>query len=349
MKKINFKLFIMLIAVGVLVACQKDEEEDPVAPVVHQDNSLIIAQNNTSAYVIVSPSSGEIKSEVQPAVISLEDWALGYQSQKAVITSKEPGGTFVKVIYTCDRATGNNLFQVTSENDFDVMQMDVSSIGPNIVFAAQDVNNLSDDQIHRINENGSGYQQLTFKDEGIECPCKVATKMIAAYEPAWSPNGSKIVFNGKLREIVTNHPHDAVIIMDAFGGNKEVLYSQPLNTVNLSDLCWTRDGKFLVFQMGLGNEIQVKVLNVNTLDMTDITSQMLVEGLHPTNLWTSPTENKIVFNKYEPGGGDLYTIEYTITDTGQFVVSGTPIMLASHDATEKHFGKPHWQVYPVNE
>ncbi|MEE4257476.1 MAG: hypothetical protein V2I47_10595 [Bacteroidales bacterium] len=349
MKKYTFSLIFVSILFLAFTACQKDEaDQDDPEPVPEVDNSLIIAQTDVYTYVIVSPTTGAVLSAVQPNVISLERWTLGYHSNKAVFTSKEPGGSFVKVIYTCERATGNSLFQVTSEEDWDVSEFDVSPVAPTIVFAAQDVDMLSDDQIHRINEDGSAYQQLTFKDEGIECPGKIATKMVFAYEPAWSPNGAYIAFNGKLREIDSNHPHDAIIIMDANGNNKQVVYSEPLNTINISDICWTQDGKFLVFLMGLGNEMQVKVLNVNTLGMIDITNQLTVNGSQPTSLWTSPSTNQIVFNKYEPGGGDLYLINYLISDTEQFIVNGTWTMLASREASGYHYGEPNWQHWPAN-
>lgn len=346
MRKYVSFLFMTLIASSILVSCQKDEEDQETTEIL--DNSLIITRSTVSEYVIVSPSTGIVLAKVQPNVIGLENWVLGYMSQKAVITSKEPGGSFVKVIYTCGRTTGDNLFQVTSEDDFDVMQMDVSLVGPNIVFAAQEVGNESNDQIHRINEDGTGYQQLTFKDEGIVCPGRVATKMVFAYMPCWSPDGTKIAFNGKLREIDTNHPHDAVIIMDADGSNKQVLFSVPMEEADYKDICWTHDGKFLVFLMNEGNDVKVKVLNVDTQAIIDISSHMTVNGLHTTNLWTSPNSNRIAFNKYEPGGGDLYVIGYTVTDTDQFVIEGAYTILASHNATGLHFGKPNWQIFPIN-
>lgn len=347
MKKLSINLFVLTMFMLAISACQKDETEDPAVPDPIIDNSLIIAYSSYSTYVIVSPTTGEVLSSVQPNIIGLQKWALGFRSQKAVITSKEPGGSYVKVIYTCDRSTGDNLFQVTSQDDWDVTQLDVSPTGPQIVFAAQDVDMLSDDQIHIINEDGSGYQQLTFKDEGIECPGKIATKMVFAYEPAWSPNGAYIAFNGKLREIDANHPHDAIIIMDANGNTKEVMYSEPFETVHFTDICWTQDGKFLVFLMGLGNDQQVKVLNVNTGAMTDVTNSFLVEGLHPTGIWTSPNTDQIAFNKYEPGGGDLYVINYTVSDTDQFMISGGWSLLSSHDASGYHYGDPDWQLWPT--
>jgi len=349
MKKYTFSLIFLSILFMAFTACQKDEaDQDDPEPVPEVETSLIIAQSDVGTYVIVSPKTGAVLEAVQPSVIGLQKWALGYQSSKAVFTSKEPGGSFVKVIYTCERATGNSLYQVTSEEDWDVTDIDVSPVASHIVFAAQDVDMLSDDQIHRINEDGTGYQQLTYKDEGVECPGKIATKMVFAYDPVWSPNGAYIAFNGKLREIDTNHPHDAIIIMDANGNNKQVVYSEPFETVSISDICWTQDGKFLVFIIGLGNDTQVKVLNVNTLAVTDITTSLTVNGLHPTNIWTSPNTDQIIFNKYEPGGGDLYAIDYLITDTDQFMISGSWIMLSSHETSGYHYGAPDWQLYPAN-
>ena len=344
MKKITRNSMLILLTIFSLMACKKEETVDPV-PIVPIDQSLIIASSVNGTYVIVSPSTGEIKAEVTPNTISLHNWCLGYQSQKAIISSKEPGGSAIKVIYSCDRETGDNLFQVTSQDDFDVMQMDVSPVGPHIVFAAQDANMLSHDDIYRINENGSGIQKLTTKDEAVECPTKIATKMVFAYMPSWAPNGAYIAFNGKLREVVENHPHDAVMIMDANGNNKTVLYSEPKEEANYQDICWTRDGNFLIWLQGGGNEYMVKVLDILTQDMVDITANLTVNGLHPTNLWTSPNEDRIVFNKYEPGGGDLYQISYKITENGDFMIDGTYSILAAQQSKGAGFDAPDWQLY----
>jgi Tol biopolymer transport system component len=179
----------------------------------------------------------------------------------------------------------------------------------------------------------------------VECPTKIATKMVFAYMPAWSPNGAYIAFNGKLREIVENHPHDAVMIMDATGNNKTVLYSEAKEEANFQDICWTRDGNFLIWLQGGGNNYLVKVLNILTQDMVDITVNLTVNGLQPTNLWTSPDDNRIVFNKYEPGGGDLYEISYKITDTGHFQVDGTYSILAAQHSKGAGFSAPDWQLW----
>lgn len=112
---IKFLSFLIAILI-IIVSCVKKEEPEP-EPTPNKDNSLIIAEASTAKYVIVSPSTGEVLAEVQPNVISINQLALGYQSQKAIVTSKEPGGSATKVIFTCDRNTGNNLFQVTSENN----------------------------------------------------------------------------------------------------------------------------------------------------------------------------------------------------------------------------------------
>ena len=332
--------FLMLFTILAIVGCETNE--DPI------DDSLIIAMSTSAEYVIVSPSTGAVLAEVQPDVIFVNSIALGFQSKKAVVISKRVSDSFVKVIYTCDRETGGNLFQVTSEQDWDVMFADVSLAGPQIVFSAQNVDELSDDNIHKINEDGTGYERLSSPDEIVDC-LGVSTKIWSAYDPAWSPDGSKIAFDCHLREVEALHPHNSIAIMDADGSNKQILYDTPVEEKHYQDICFTQDGQFLIFLEGAGNDGQVKALNISSKTVVDITNHMIVEGLHPTNLWTSPNENKIIYNKYEPGGGDLYEIDFIVTEEDQFQINGNYKILASHQDNSLHFGAPDWQLWNGNE
>lgn len=332
---------LSLILIIVIAGCDKNEEPEII------DNSLIITNYNSGKYVIVSPSTGVILDIVEPNVIFVNSLSLGYQSEKALIISKPESGVGMKVIYSCDRKTGDNLFKITSENDWDVLFFDGSPVSKQIVFSAQNADLLSDDNIHKINEDGSGYQRLSSLNEGIDCPSRnIATKLVAAYDPSWSPDGSKIIFDGHLREIEENHPHNSLIMMDANGENKQILYDVAVEETHYRDICWTQDGQFLVFLVNEGTEVKVKALNVETKTIVDITSHLEVEGLHTTNLWTSPNSNKIIFNKYEPGGGDLYEIDFTITN-GQFEISGNYKMLSSQEGGH-NFGVPDWQLWDGN-
>lgn len=339
------KIKSLLIAIVVLitsfsfVACEKEDIQN------EEDSSLIIVISREGRYAIVSPTTGAVLQEVEPAVVSLEALCLGYQSEKAIILSKKNGSSFEKVLYSCDRETGNNLFQITSEQDFDVLNMDVSPVGQQIVFTAQKVDELSDDNIHKINEDGTAYEQLTFKNEGIDCPDRdVSMKLIAAYDPVWSPDGSKVVFNGHLREIEGNYPHNCIIMMDEDGENKQILFDVPLEDTHFKDICWTQNSQFLLFIMTEESEVKNKVLHVNTQNVADVTTYFTVEGLHTDDIWTSPNANKVVFNKYEPGGGDLYVIDYTVSEE-QFQTTGSYQVLAEAQSNGLSFGSPDWQFW----
>lgn len=342
MKSKLLHLSIFILAILTLTNCSESEDPEPTI----NDNSLIIAEASTSKYVIVSPSTGKVIDQVQPDVISINQLALGYQSKKAIITSKEPGGTATKLIFTCDRTTGDNLFQVTDKADWDVMFVDAAQTGPQLVFSAQNVDLLSDDNIHKINEDGTGYMRLSTPNEIVDC-LGTSCKIFSAYDPAWSPNGTKVAFDLHLREVVELHPHNSICIMNSDGSNKQVLYDINVEETHFSDICFTQDGQFLIFLHGQANETRVKALHISTKIILDITDHFIVNGLQPTNIWTSPNENKITFNKYEPGGGDLYVIDFKVNGD-QFQIDGNYRVLTAYQTNSLHIGVPHWQLWDKN-
>ena len=341
MTKITKITFLLLFTVLAFVGCDKEEE-----PVVNNDNSLIIVQTHGTNYGIVSPKTGALIIEAEPNIASLKAVALGYHSTKALVLSKAEADNFVKSIFSCDRETGDNLFQVTSKQDWDVMFFDGSPVGPQIVFSAQNVDELSDDNIHKINEDGSGYMRLSSRNKVVDC-FGVSCKIWSAYDPVWSPDASKIAFDIHLREVVLLHPHNSICLMNADGSNKQMLYDENMEEAQYKDICFTQDGQFIVFLQGLANSTKAKVLHINSKTLIDITNQLTVGGLHPTSLWTSPNENKIIFNKYEPGGGDLYVIDFKVNGD-QFQIDGNYRMLASYQDNSLHLGAPDWQLWNGN-
>lgn len=333
---------LFLFGFFIITGCEKSEEEEDIGIVIN-DSSLIIAGSGTGKYMIVSPSTGIDLVEVTPDVINVAKLALGYQSEKAIILGKEPGGTGTNLIYTCDRVTGDNIFEVTKKEDWDVLFVDASKIGPHLVFSAQNVTLLSDDNIHRIDEDGTGYERLSSPDEDVDC-LGIACFVWSAYDPAWSPDGTQIAFDIHLREVEELHPHNSICIMNEDGTNKQVLYDKYMEDAQFSDICFTRNGEFILFCEGLANATTVKVLDISSKTVVDITSSLIVEGLHPTRIWTCPNEDKITFNKYEPGGGDLYVIDFS-TDGDDFTIEGTYRVLAANHVGIGGYGNPYWQLY----
>lgn len=336
--KAKIKIAMLLITTIVtIMGCEKEDDQ----PIIN-DDSLIIAMSVTGTYVIVSPITGEKETEVVTNINALSALSLGYQSQKAILVGKEPAGSGTNIIYTCDRANGANMFEVTKKEDWDVLFVDVAQTGPQIVFGAQNMNQLSDDNIHKINENGSGYQRLSSPNEIVDC-FGISCKIWSAYDPAWSPNGSKIAFDIHLREVAEQHPHNSICIMNADGSNKQVLFDETVEETHYHDICFTQDGQFIVFLQGQANTTKAKVLNISNLSIVDITNDLTIEGKAPTDLWTSPIGNQIIFNKYEPGSGDMYIIDFMI-ENDIFSIDGSSRMLS--EATKgPGFGAPDWQLW----
>ncbi len=199
--------------------------------------------------------------------------------------------------------------------------------------------------MHRINEDGSGYQRLSDPDEVVDV-MGIACEVWSAYDPAWSPNGTKIAFDLHTREVIELHPHNSICIMNADGSNKQVLFDENVEETHYHDICFTQDGQFIVFLQGQANTTKAKVLHIASKTVVDITNQLTVEGKAPTDLWTSPNGNQIIFNKYEPGSGDMYIIDFKI-ENNVFAINGSYRLLS--EATKgPGFGAPDWQLWNGN-
>ncbi len=343
MNKLISGIVIFFMTVVLFPSCDlidDDNEPDP-------DNSLIIVHSRGDRYAIVSPSQDDVLHEVIPANLdrTIHSPLLSFNSEKALLLAKEPSNTYVKVIYSCDMKTGENLSQVTSELMWDIQSMDASRTTPSVVFHGHPVDGgASTSNIFTINLDGTNVQQLTQNKELVD-----GIELWWPKIPSFSPDGQKIAFWGVMR---TPDPGgywwgQSVILMDANGSNKQILYNESdANSGTYKDISWTRDGKFLVFltteDYSTPNE-RVKVLRVEDSHIIDITQNLMVDGLHTTNLCTSPVCNTILFNKHQPGGGDLHEIAYKVTE--DFIITGSYKVKCKVESGGLQFGAPRWQSY----
>lgn len=341
MEKI-FKIMGLLLAVSLVIIGCETQDNDLI-----NDNSLIVVQSRGDGYAIVSPAGSKVLYEVIPENLNQQIAArvLSYNSEKALLLAKEPGNSYVKVIYSCDMKTGQNVEQITSEQMWDIQSMDASQISPTIVFHGHPVDGGAlESNLFTINLNGGNIQQLTQNKELVD-----GKELWWPYFPAYSPNAQKIAFRGNMR---TPEPNaywwgQSIVVMDANGANKRILYNED-DSGEHRDISWTHDGKFLVFrtieQYSTPKE-RVKVIRVDDAHIIDITQNLLVDGLHTTNLCTSPVCNTILFNKHQPGGGDLHEIGYEISETGDFFISGSCHVKCKVENGSLQFGAPRWQTY----
>ena len=341
MKTLPKRLYWLLALLVILPACEKKETE--------LDQSLIIVHSSGFKYAIVSPSTGKVLHEAEPDNLNqtISSRLLSYNSEKALLLAKEPSNTYVKVIYACDRETGENLEQITSEQMWDIQSMDASQAGPYIIFHGHPVDGGAlQSNIFSMNVNGTNITQLTQNKELVD-----GIELWWPYFPSYSPNGQKIAFRGNMR---TPDPGaywygQSIIVMNANGSNKQILYNESdSNSGDHKDISWTHDGKFLVFLTTEGYNTpnrRVKVLRLADGVIKDITQNLMVDGQYTTNLCTSPVENKILFNKNQPGGGDLHEIEYEIDENGEFQIKGTYKIKCKVVDGGLQFGAPRCQLW----
>jgi len=339
MKKIHYYLFMVLLVF--VSACDKDEEE--ILP-----DSLILAKATNAQYVLVNPDNGQDIYRIEPGTREITEIASGFNSNKVFITSHSGPNTSIKTLYSIDAGTGENLTAITNEAELDVQRISASSFAPILVFSADEVDSkLISFQIFSLTEDGLNQNQLTYYEEGIDCPdSKVSMKIVTTNFPAWSPDNSKIVFSASLRELPpANHPHHAIIIMDPNGQNKEVLYMVPKEQTHYEDFSWTPDGKFIIFTM-LEDDFhrRVKLLKVDDKQLTDITDYLEAAGEEVENLSICPDLNKLVFNQHLGGGSDLFIIPFD-TENDSFIFTGPPVQITDKASTGNKYYIPFWNLW----
>jgi len=308
--------------------------------ITDNDASLILAGSRTAHYVIVDPQTGLDIVENEPDIHFVGRSCLGYLSRNVVIISPPGPGTFVNALYTMDRQTGSNPVKITDETVHDILYVSGSPVEPTLVFCSKMLSTFTD-HIFTISESGANETQLTFIDEPVTIPDgKIAGKLVGARMPAFSPDGNHIVFNAFLREIGTNYAHNAVMIMEKDGSNKQVIFERPLETTHIEDPCWSADGNFVIFSYEDGGR-RVVAANVSSKTVSEFTAQMEVDGTAVMNLSACPNQNKIVYNIHVPGGGKLYMVNYT-TSGNTASISGSYTQLTI-DNVGHGYAEPDWQ------
>jgi Tol biopolymer transport system component len=154
-------------------------------------------------------------------------------------------------------------------------------------------------EIYVMNANGSGQTRLT---QVVENGC-IGSTTLAAWQPVWSPDGTRIAFTGKSADYPCN---DELRVMNADGSGQTVLTG---NGMNASQPDWSPDGTKIAFrgEDGGAGSFEVFVINANGSGQTKLTHN---DGacpygcpnneIHVQPTW-SPDGRKIAYTRHIPG------------------------------------------------
>ena len=317
-----------------LVCHERVCAEDDAGP-----TSLIVAASRAGRYVIVDPETGEGLVENAPDVVTLNDCFFGYNTQRVFITSPATDTTYTIQLYSVDAMTGEDLQQVTSFSaGLGAVTVDSAPFGETLVMCAyEDTDENSLTHIYTMTETGQEMTQLTFGDEVLELADGSQVQSIEESLPAWSPDGTKIAYlasTGLVESIGTRYT--VVIVMDADGSNKEIIYERS-GSAGFKDVAWLYGGEFVLL-IDTDSIRDLRAVHVESKTVTTLTDQILDEGQFG-NMWPSPLDYRVAYNKYVPGAGQLY--ETTLTPSGNTVTATTGIGLTDSSVGYGH-AEPHW-------
>ena len=139
------------------------------------------------------------------------------------------------------------------------------------------------------------------------------TTMGRAYYPTWSPDGTKIAFQGKFSEELFFV--GSLYVMNADGSGLARLGNNPTNDY---DPAWSPDGTKIAFVSYRDGNLEIYVMNADGTAVTRLTND-LARDLEPA--W-SPDGTKIAFTSRRDGNDEIYVMN--ADGTGQVNLNNSP-------------------------
>jgi len=171
-----------------------------------------------------------------------------------------------------------------------ITQIDISPDGKKIVFSSGPVTGSN---LYKINADGSGKVQLTTSGDGNN-------------DPAWSPEGDKIVFSGE-----DSNGDNQLFVINEDGSNRQQL---TFNDFSAREPHWSPDGSKIVFDAFPVDNYEIYVMNADGTKPTQLTSD---SARDQDPVW-SPDGSKIAFTSTrESGNFHIYTMNPDGSDVQQ--------------------------------
>jgi len=344
--KINHLFLLILLSGLMFTSCDKTDTPEPS----QYDHSLIMSRGSGAKIVLTNPVDGKdlYVSKPSPAVNDVSSLKAGYMCKNAVFTAKTDLRNYTISIYTCDAKTGTGTKAITPDNLYVYKEISVSSAEPKIVFPAKSHEHPEYQSIYCVNEDGSNLTQLSKPLERVLGMDGGEYELQPTSFPAFSPDGSKIAFDALVLTLPHHwHYYEFIVLMNADGTNKKAIFSKPGQHVGIYDLCWTQDGKFLLFvTLGQSDNFHrhVNALNVSSGKVTEITTLLEVNGDQVYHISTSPNSNRLVFNQHLGGGSNLFIADYEIHDD-VLSIKGSPVKITDRDVAKYSYYTPSWQKW----
>jgi Tol biopolymer transport system component len=166
--------------------------------------------------------------------------------------------------------------------------------------------------------NRTGVPQVYIADLASETAFQVTDVAEGACQPAWSPDGSKLVFTSPCKGMDETYPQAALYIVNPDGSGLH-----PISTVPGGDFdpAWSPDGKSIAFTSLRTGQMEIFLLNVEDNSVTQITKGAVdVESRQPA--W-SPDGSQIAYVVKRFGVYQVWLMNANGTDQKQIVRSGT--------------------------